>query len=719
MGKEKEKAVCCHCEKQFTTTSNMYQHIREVHGVEPANFGRLKCPGCRNNFPNYESIRNHITRVHNVKCDLEEHRFPTEKDFFEWKYKVEEEKKCLYVRHSAPRIAANKESVYYYICHRSGHHKSRSTGKRPSKLESNKIDAHCPSTMMVKVSKKRVYVLFCPIHYGHEATVGRERRHPKDPSSSDKKAKDDKINEGSKSSLQKTLDGVQHGTEESEHLQALIKKDVQNIKKDFAARSSEENHENEIASIRWWVQSVSQLEDNPIIFYKDQGAADMTGFLSDEDFCLIIMTKFQLKMLTDFCNPKICIDTVHGANANDYYLTTMLTVDEFDVGCPVAFCICNRTNIEVINFFFNYIRSKAGVISTTVFMSDDAPEFYNAWEVVMGASQYQLLCPWLVDRNWRKNLSKINPRIKKITVYKTLRVLLQEPNLESFMEMEKNFVKLLEDDPDTRKFKKYYSTYYAQRVQLWAFCYRKHLGINTNIYLEAFHKVLTHVYLEGKRVKRIDKTLDALLKLSKDKIFERMCNIARKIPSSSETNVQNHLQSILITDEMITPIIEDQEWKVKSSHEIPSTYTVRKCLKPVCRSCKCSPLHPNSNICIHEYECSCYDNVIKFNICEHIQACLRVIESKKKQPVATQCRVIVINAQALKQQNTNSNSDVEIAFNKKLMLLKELSNSVKTRNTYLQANTLLDKCIALFKEAKDLNSTVDSNVKNAVTVSES
>lgn len=82
MGKEKEKAVCCHCDKQFTKTSNMYQHIREVHGVEPVNFGRLKCPGCGSNFPNYECIRNHITKQHNIKCELEEHLFSNEKGIF-------------------------------------------------------------------------------------------------------------------------------------------------------------------------------------------------------------------------------------------------------------------------------------------------------------------------------------------------------------------------------------------------------------------------------------------------------------------------------------------------------------------------------------------------------------------------------------------------------------------------------------------------------------
>ncbi|GBL71135.1 hypothetical protein AVEN_126798-1, partial [Araneus ventricosus] len=188
MGKDKEKAVCCHCEKQFTKTSNMYQHIREVHGVEPVNFGRLKCPGCGNNFPNYECIRNHITKQHNVKCELEEHLFSHEKEFYEWKRKIEDEGKCFYVRNTSPKVSAAKENTYYYICHRSGHCKSRATGKRNLKVESNKMSGHCPSTMMVKVAR-HVNVIYCPTHFGHDASTGRERRHAKDQGSLEKKDK--------------------------------------------------------------------------------------------------------------------------------------------------------------------------------------------------------------------------------------------------------------------------------------------------------------------------------------------------------------------------------------------------------------------------------------------------------------------------------------------------------------------------------------------------
>ncbi|GFY43817.1 c2H2-type domain-containing protein [Trichonephila inaurata madagascariensis] len=630
----------------------MYQHIREVHGVEPVNFGRLRCPGCGNNFPNYESIRTHVSREHNVKCELEEHRFHTEKDFFEWKRKVEEEKKCLYVRHSAARVSAAKENVYYYICHRSGLSKSRSTGKRPTKLESNKMNAHCPSTMMVKVSK-RVYVVYCPVHYGHDQSLGRDRRNVKGQGSKEEKVKTlDRINEGLKSSLQKILDGIQHGTNESQQIQVLTKKDVQSIKKDFNLHNSEESHENDATGIRLWVQSVSQCEeDNPVIFYKDQGESDITGFLSEQDFCLIFMTKMQ-QNVDRLLQPK---------------------------------------NI-----------SKVGVITANVFLSDDAPEFYNAWEVCMVPTQHQFLCPWLVDRCWRKHLSKISSRIKKVSVYKTLAALMQEPNVETFLETEKNFVKLLEDDPDTKKFKKFYSSHYAQCTQQWAYCYTKHVGLNTNVHLESFHKTLKHVYLEGKKIKRIDRTLDALLKLTKNKIFEKLCNSSRKVPSASITNMhQKQSQSIAL----VSTIADDKEWIIKPSLESVSSYIVKKIDVPICRTCKCFPVLSNRNVCVHEYECTCYDNLIKLSICEHIQTCLGLQECKNKLSALGQKVDNCTNIS--KEQNLhNLVSSTRTVFNEKLMHLKEMSNAKFPDTTYAQANKLLDKCLLLFNEAKEVNTVI-------------
>jgi len=63
-------------------------------------------------------------------------------------------------------------------------------------------------------------------------------------------------------------------------------------------------------------------------------------------------------------------------------------------------------------------------------MSDDDPSYYNAWEQIMLPVEHRLLCTWHVDQSWRRNIqSKIRgtPE-KKCLIYKSLRVMHQEPN---------------------------------------------------------------------------------------------------------------------------------------------------------------------------------------------------------------------------------------------------------------------------------------------------
>lgn len=53
--------------------------------------------------------------------------------------------------------------------------------------------------------------------------------------------------------------------------------------------------------------------------------------------------------------------------------------------------------------------------------------------------------------------------------------------------------------------------------QLWAYCSRLHAGLNNNMY-----KTIKYIYLNGKKVERLDKGIHALMKLMRDKLFDRL-----------------------------------------------------------------------------------------------------------------------------------------------------------------------------------------------------
>jgi len=75
------------------------------------------------------------------------------------------------------------------------------------------------------------------------------------------------------------------------------------------------------------------------------------------------MTNFQKEQLKKFGHNKICIDGTHGTNAYDIQLYSIVTVDEFGLGCPVAFCLSNRSDEVIFQLYFNTIKHKVGVIN--------------------------------------------------------------------------------------------------------------------------------------------------------------------------------------------------------------------------------------------------------------------------------------------------------------------------------------------------------------------
>lgn len=365
---------------------------------------------------------------------------------------------------------------------------------------------------------------------------------------------------------------------------------------------------------------MQELENlSPVLKYKNQNEKDLHGDLDQVDFFLVLMTEFQAQQLSQFGRHKICIDGTHGTNAYDIQLYTLLVVDEYGAGCPVAFCFSNRSDEYIFKLFFEAIKERVGEINTTVFMSDDAPAFYNAWSSVMGNVLHRLICSWHVDRNWRQNLNKISNLEKRSVVYKTLKVLLHLDDKDKFNEALSKVLADLFADSDTVNFGIYFQKYYVKRTETWAYCFRQHLGINTNMYLESVHKILKYYYLEGKKTRRLDKTIHAVMKLARDSLFNRIIKLSKNTSSLRIKHIQlAHNNSKTVTSAMIT-VLESNEWLVQSCSISGQEYIVQK-NKSSCNISNCELKCSRCEICVHIYKCSCMDNVIKFNICKHIHA---------------------------------------------------------------------------------------------------
>ena len=70
-------------------------------------------------------------------------------------------------------------------------------------------------------------------------------------------------------------------------------------------------------------------------------------------------------------------------------------------------------------------------------------------------------------------------------------------NVDTFNNCLNHFMDQLENTNETYQFYEYFKQYYFFQKQLWAMCYHQQAGINTNMYVEHFHRILKYIYMKG------------------------------------------------------------------------------------------------------------------------------------------------------------------------------------------------------------------------------
>ena len=120
----------------------------------------------------------------------------------------------------------------------------------------------------------------------------------------------------------------------------------------------------------------------------------------------------------------------------------------------------------------------------------------------------------------------------KIEIYHQLYVLLQEREENQFMVRLQQLMLFLSDKyPD---FHQYFKTQYVAKVKEWATCFRIGTIVNTNIFIESFHRLLKVNYLNNKQDCREDKLIHVLLRIAHNLIYEQL-NKVEKIKSHTES----------------------------------------------------------------------------------------------------------------------------------------------------------------------------------------
>ena len=262
------------------------------------------------------------------------------------------------------------------------------------------------------------------------------------------------------------------------------------------------------------------------------------------------------------------------------------------------------------------MRERCGDVATDVFMSDDADAYYNAWVSTFPRPNKKLLCSWHVDRSWRRKLNEhIRDRAVLAEVYAAMKRLQNETNEAVFRRSLQQFlawVRGLSEPLAT-----YFEREYARRTREWASCFRLGSRVNTNMFLESFHRVLKEVYLEKKQNRRVDHLLYKLLKISRDKVYEQWIKAEKgKTTLRQRESNKRHKNAESMPREVICRV-EENCWEMPSTTDKGKMHRVRKTASEMC---SCLLRCPTCDACVYSFECTCLDFAIRGLVCVHIHA---------------------------------------------------------------------------------------------------
>ena len=269
------------------------------------------------------------------------------------------------------------------------------------------------------------------------------------------------------------------------------------------------------------MKQLEKKEYNPILLFKCQGDEQGVNMdnLAKDDFLMVIQTEFLRDIMMQYGQNAILIDSTHGLTQHNFLLITVMTIDEHGEGVPIAWAISNIEDTALLVQYFRALHGNVGDIKCETLMSDCADQFFSAWISIFGDNgTKRLLCRWHIDRAWRSGLKKyVHSKHDQIALYHQLCILMEETNEASFALKLQQFMSVTCNT--YQEFHEYFKKEYLSKVKQWATCHRTGTPVNTNMYLESFHRLLKVVYFDSKHNRCVDHLLHTLIKLSRNLVL--------------------------------------------------------------------------------------------------------------------------------------------------------------------------------------------------------
>ncbi|KAF0555924.1 hypothetical protein F8M41_016538 [Gigaspora margarita] len=258
-------------------------------------------------------------------------------------------------------------------------------------------------------------------------------------------------------------------------------------------------HDNDTISVLHWAKILQKNREN-INNLNDPILSCFQMHNEKQKFLLGFHTPWQYKMYQKY-HELIHIDSTHNTNSKKYFLFTILIRHPHSGhGVPLAWLISESCNSQTIETWLFMLKNDGWAKPTAVMLDNDDAEI-NAICSVFPQSKI-FLCWWHLKRAWRLWISKKIKAESHDSLFNDMDQLLSIDNENKVDVSISQFEKWWQNTLVVQ----YFAAEYIKKKEMWIKCYRHNYvhGINTNNYIESYHRKIKHVYLLVHINRRID-----------------------------------------------------------------------------------------------------------------------------------------------------------------------------------------------------------------------
>ena len=221
-------------------------------------------------------------------------------------------------------------------------------------------------------------------------------------------------------------------------------------------------------------------------------------------FYIVIASKFQRSLLKRHGTSvdMVFFDGTHGVvKYRNFYLFTILVIDDDSHGFPVAWMLSNSKDMQVQTRFLQILLDAVPEFQPGAFMVDEDPAARGAVERVFSTA-YVYFCDFHLWRAWKTRLDRLGLNITS-EMERHLLILRRNVYEEQFDASLEALRKHFKESADGQKFWEYLLHNYLHKKRYWA-GYLRHFPHATNNHLESWHNHLKSNHLKRKSKMRID-----------------------------------------------------------------------------------------------------------------------------------------------------------------------------------------------------------------------